>query len=488
MLNAGQKKEQGATPIGADPAFVLQQGKPATGATKSNNAAAKERFLFEYEKDVPMPDLSTGNPAEVWDKLFSTRKPSPNQVSFWVMKLHQDKQYPQVIACLQAAMLHGQAQPWMYEVLALNMEIENYPKESIERVVLSLSDFGEADYSTMMYSGAYLNRFGRKEAALALYHQASRLLPERSEPYVLGLKLATQTGNVDEIQWAAEGILLNHWQPDYAKEHKLADAALKDAIGRASKANDHELVKRLEQSWKEAKSRDLSIRLEWNGEADLDMEVEEPTGAVCSIQHLETVTGGIFLHDGIGPDSKDCYEAYVCPRGIAGTYRVRVKNSGGTLVGNRATLTVVFREGMPDQSRVVRTLVIEDDEVMLTFDLAEGRRTTPRHVTILTERNPSDTLSALQAASEPVQLRQRDPRAAEVARQFRESRQGMQLNRARGGNVGFQPIIQTAGTGSEMTGQAVISADRRYVRLGINATTENLVDVFTFSYLNGWQQ
>jgi len=52
-------------------------------------------------------------------------------------------------------------------------------------------------------------------------------------------------------------------------------------------------------------------------------------------------------------------------------------------------------------------------------------------------------------------------------------------------NIGYQPNIQMFGDGTTMTVQAVVSADRRYVRLSVLPQFMNITDVFTFSYLSG---
>lgn len=56
---------------------------------------------------------------------------------------------------------------------------------------------------------------------------------------------------------------------------------------------------------------------------------------------------------------------------------------------------------------------------------------------------------------------------------------------ASGFNIGFQPIITTIADGTTMTVRAVVSADRRYVRLSVLPQFNNLTDVFTFSFISG---
>ena len=52
-------------------------------------------------------------------------------------------------------------------------------------------------------------------------------------------------------------------------------------------------------------------------------------------------------------------------------------------------------------------------------------------------------------------------------------------------NIGFQPIIEVIPDGVQLTVRAVVSADRRYVRLSILPVFTNVTDVFTFSFISG---
>ncbi|MEZ6067355.1 MAG: hypothetical protein R3B90_17000 [Planctomycetaceae bacterium] len=66
---------------------------------------------------------------------------------------------------LEAALINGQSQPWMYEVLALSMTIQGRPEADVRRVVLSLADFGTADYASVTYSAAYLTGWAARRRA-----------------------------------------------------------------------------------------------------------------------------------------------------------------------------------------------------------------------------------------------------------------------------------------------------------------------------------
>lgn len=52
-------------------------------------------------------------------------------------------------------------------------------------------------------------------------------------------------------------------------------------------------------------------------------------------------------------------------------------------------------------------------------------------------------------------------------------------------SVGFQPVITVVPEGVQMTVQAVVSADRRYVRLSVFPLFTTITDVFTFSFISG---
>lgn len=55
-------------------------------------------------------------------------------------------------------------------------------------------------------------------------------------------------------------------------------------------------------------------------------------------------------------------------------------------------------------------------------------------------------------------------------------------------STGFQPVIQQVQEGITLSVTAVVSSDRRYVRLSVNPQFNSITDVFTFSFIGGSQQ
>lgn len=364
----------------------------------------------------------------------------------------------------------------MYEVLALSMELAGRPRAQIERVVLSLNDFGSADYRSMIYSAAYLTRFDRRAAALRLYREASNLAPERPEPYILGLKHARHLRDADAVRWAACGILAHAWTRDYAELHHEAENAALEAEQWERRAGNAAAADEIRSAIAQAQRRDVTILLKWSGNGDLDLIVEEPGGTVCSFQDRETTAGGVLTHDGYGPEQDNCYEEYVCAFGRPGEYRIRVRHAWGKIVGRRATLTIVRNgaDGAPQTE--TRSIMIGDGDAIVDLSLQNGRRTAPRSVSTMSLPTRRD--DRLLAGN---RNRIRDPNVRGAAlREFNESRRQI-ANRP--GAVGFQPIVQIVPEGAQMAGSAVVSADRRYVRISVAPMFSTLVDVFPFSII-----
>lgn len=364
----------------------------------------------------------------------------------------------------------------MYEVLALSMQIVGRPAEEVDRVVLSLADFGTANFPTLMFSAAYLVRLGRDQAGLNLYREASRMQPEQPEPFLLGLRLARKLQAADALSWAACGVLQYAWGKDHSAQHREAENAAVEAVARLRKAGDQERALAFEQALREARRRDIRVRLDWSGTGDLDLLVEEPGLSVCSFAQRETPGGGILLHEGYGPDAANCYEEYVCPLARSGEYRLTVRRSGGDVVGRRATLTIIQHQGAANEQTQSQTLTIAGDDIVVRFNLAGGRRTADRPVSV--------DASTTQLPSKAAARRLIPPQGIQpAALEYEQSRSRMAgLDVRRTGAVGFQPIIQIVPDGATFSAQAVVSPDRRYVRIGVSPVFTNLTDVFTFTF------
>ena len=372
-----------------------------------------------------------------------------------MQKLHDDKQHEHAVRLIEAALIHGQSQPWMYEVLAVSMRLAGRPQADIERVSLSMADFGKADYDSMLQSARYLAGFDVPAASMRMLRQAASMAPEREAAYLVALSVAEMLDDAEDIVWAASGVLATSHDPRAAAIRTRARALAAAAIARQDAAGETATAETLRRELADAEAIDLKIELTWSGEADLDLEVTEPRGDVCTFRSPVTPGGGNLLGDGFGPGNSE--ETYLAPRAFPGEYEVRVRPVAGQPTGGRARLSVSIRQEDGTMQTQKQTLAIGDDPVGFAFTLANGRRENPREVEVLQAR--------------PIGQRPAPPRAERVAGPV--------------GAVGIAPQIDLLSEGAAMSGTAVVSPDRRYVRIGVTPWFNSITDVFTFSAVNG---
>jgi hypothetical protein len=484
----------------------------------------------DFKIPLPPTDGSAGPPQKYWREYFSKQQPPSPAIADLALRLTTQKKYEQAIAVLEGALLNGQVEPWMYDVLALAMQLAGRPKSEVERALLSRIDFSATDLPSTLFSAAYLSRFGAKGQALKLYRQAAEIEPTRPEAYVLGLRLARELKDYEAIGWTAPGVLRTAWTKDHEDLHREAEDAALDAqralksIGRQSQAEA------LRAAMSQARTRDLFVRLQWAGDGDLDLSVEEPLGTICSVIDPQSRGGGVHMHDGYGPDPNNCYEQYVCAFGSPGVYVVRVRRVDGSIVGKRAQLNVVLNQGGPNESSQTFVLKLDKDLAAVRIPVPNGRRrqlaperqTTEGHTALLNKliefvaNSPSPRSirwSALPSAFAPgVAI----PRARRSSRVVAAGAASGNLVGGQGGTgsqtigqfgvggvgagggvpfvtggtavgnglaVGFEPQITIVPEGSMMTAAAVVSADLRYVRLAVVPSFSTLSEVFTFTFV-----
>jgi hypothetical protein len=254
------------------------------------------------------------------------------------------------------------------------------------------------------------------------------------------------------------------------------------------------------------------VLVSWTGEADLDLLVEEPCGAVCSLRNPRSSGGGMLVSDppgnfslsagdGQGAAAAAHREAYVCPQGFDGAYRILLRRVWGKPTAGKVTVEVYTHYGSKDCGRELKKMTLEQDEARLVFDLQGGRRREP-----LAEQQVANAAAGQLAVQRQILSQQLagavDPKAME---DFFISRQAASSGSAGSGNsggaptpfgrgmfpvqgaVGYQPQIQVLPEGAMMSATAVISADRRYVRISPTPMFMGIAQVNTFNYVTGQQ-
>jgi hypothetical protein len=458
------------------------EGKATPAAPRKSNAAAAET----QAKKIAAIRIDASQSAEnFWNDYFSRQRADQAAVRETVRELMGRKQLEHVIALIHAALRHGQPQSWMYESLGIAMELRGSSPSQIERAVMSAADFSSSA-DELMYIAQYLSRLGLDRRAMLVYQQVGKIEPLRSEAYALGLRAAQRCDDLAGIRWATVGILSQAWPSEHAEIELSASRVARAMLERlASEGRETEQAAFLAQLRK-AVMRDCVVRVAWTGEADVDVAVEEPGGTICSLAEPRTTSGGVSLGDEYAAGSKSAgekSEVYVCPQGFSGTYRVRIRKIWGEVTAGKVSVDVYthFRGGEMQHERQQVELI--DNEAMVVFDLNGGRRSEPLETAQL-----AGAVKRQEAISRAVLAQQlgsgADPSVAPNRPLEALARRAFFGQ----GAVGYQPILITLPTGTTMSITGVVSADRRYVRIGVQPTFSTIPSVTTFTFAGASEQ
>jgi hypothetical protein len=448
----------------------------ATQPTATQSNAENSETVARVSID---PSLS---PTEFWNQYFALQR-DPAEVRQAARELMKAKDLDQTIAMIEAALRHGQPQPWMYESLGIAMELDGRSKTEIERVVMSATDFTTSP-DELMYIASFLSRTGLDRRALQVCRQVVKIQPLRREAYALGLRSAERCDDLAGIEWATVGILGQAWPKNEAAIEKTATRLANATLARLKKAGRDTELAAYSAQLNAAIVRDCVVQVSWTGDADVDFEVEEPSGTICSLSQPRTSGGGVNSGDAYASDngssSPVLSEEYVCPQGFAGTYRVRIHRVWGKVAAGKVTVDVFRHLGSDQPEHERKQLDLTDKDAMVVFDLDRGRRSEPLEVAQL-----ASAVERQQQVSRAVLAQQIE--SASDARVLSSSSDALRRRRALGalgvgGAVGYQPIIQTLPEGTQLGVQGVISADRRYVRISAGPTFSTIGDVQTFTF------
>ncbi len=472
---------------------------------KSTAASSAEKSAVQAEQIVVKSDV---DPEKFWNDYFANlAKPDEKLAAETAEKrnaavrqaakeLMNDKRFNHVTALIHGALRNGYAQPWMYEALALAMQADNQPKEEIERALMSAVDFANSP-TDVMNVAIYMARIGLDTRALKLMRQVAAMEPFRHEPYMHGLRIAQRLGDTDGIRWACLGVLSQAW-PNDKKEvvdsaRFAADALLEKLRkdGKSAQADD------FRKAFDAAQTRDCRVVIKWTGNGDIDAIVEEPTGAICSDRNPRTAGGGVMLGDTYAKfktsdDSNAEYsEEYVLPKGFSGQYKLLLRKLWGQVATGKVTVDVYTHYGTPKQVHVQQQIPVSERDALVTFELADGRRTEPlaqaqlataaANQVAVNQAVLANQLSAIDTSSSgsnSTGIIGAPGTGGVAANPF-----GLPFFRA--GAVGYQPVITTLPEGANMTAQAVISADRRYVRITSTPFFSTIGPVNTFNFATG---
>ncbi|HZW33062.1 MAG TPA: hypothetical protein VFF52_20265 [Isosphaeraceae bacterium] len=345
----------------------------------------------------------TADPFTFWTNYFRTkdpRKTEPDRLRETVRLLNLNGKSRDVHAALYGYLANhpNDAEPWMYEALALAIEMNQGLPADVKKALNYAADLAQRTHNPndLVSVADKLLLKGYFERVGALLDEAAAKVPHRSEPLAMSIILAGKTKDPRRMAGSIERLLALGWpgQDDYFRawsrnQSDLLAQALREE-GRGSEADT------LLAKVADAEARDVYIRLSWDGDADFDLGVKEPLGVTASYQIPRTVFGGSVVKNGYGSHPE---EVYVCPRAFDGDYEVRINtiytNPSKPVTG--LTLETITHEGTDHEQKQVVHLAPDRLYKPVVVHLSGGRRKT-----VLPYINPAAELAKEQAQVQKV--------------------------------------------------------------------------------------
>ena len=263
---------------------------------------------------------------------------------------------------------------WAHEALAVALQTAGTANPvEVERAAVSAIDLDPTSAKAYLKAASAMATQKNHSQAVRFCKRAAACSPSDPAPYANALAYAEKATGLtsDAVMWAADGLLKRDWtNTDGIDYHKQAVARL-PVIEAQLKANGQN-VATISATIAEQNRRDLVIELLWQGNADLDLIVAEPTGSVCSSTQRRTTGGGALRAD-ILEQQNDRSEVYTAASAFTGTYTVSAKQAFGRAVGGRAALKVTKFKGTPNES--VELIDLPLDGKSVTVKLDGGSRT-----------------------------------------------------------------------------------------------------------------
>jgi hypothetical protein len=482
-LKIAPKKKPQAVTVAAN-AATASASKAAAGQPSA--LPAKPSAAARQPQTIHVTVAPGTDPRGAWSEYFTAHDDvSPADLAQTADALMHGKKFDELVAMIEEAICHGQAQPWMYAALELAMEGANSPKEDLERALMSAVDFA-GTIEDVLYVAQYMATHGLEPRALKVFRQAALMSPGRNEPYVLGLKVASRIESTPDVEWACLGILGQAWPKRERQIEELAYRTALATVKQLADAGKKQESEAFRSQLDAAMVRDCKVVVSWTGDADIDIFVEEPSGTICSYRNPRTTSGGVMLEDGLSRGGKlpaDGFsETYVCPQAFSGNYRILVRRVWGKVTGGKVNVDIYTHAGTKKVQHGRFQLAVGDQDAVGQFELADGRRQDS-----LDEQRLATAVAGQVAMNQAIVSQQLNDasQSSEANAAIQQSREALAAVPIVRGSTGYQPVIINLPSGANMTAMAVISADRRYVRITPFPFFSSIGQVTTFNVGSG---
>ena len=181
-------------------------------------------------------------------------------------------------------------------------------------------------------------------------------------------------------------------------------------------------------------------------------------------------------------------ETYLCPRGFSGQYRLLIRRVWGNVSTGHATVELLTDVGRPSQRFIRQEVPLTEKDALVVFEVKEGQREQEiaeaqlAHLRDVQHDVQGQMLGQIAAPPDNGQV------LTDLFRDVQALTGGGLVGRlgfANRGAVGFRPELTVLPEGASLSGLAIISADRRYVRITPLPFFSQIGDVTTFNFVTG---
>jgi tetratricopeptide (TPR) repeat protein len=429
------------------------------------------------DKDRPPLD-----PKTVWQEALVKGVDNPSLIIATADFLVLANKFDHAAEFLKANLRQGiVVEPWVYKSLAIALRISGGSTEDIERAEVSTADLEPRDAQGYLQAAQALAQDEKYALALAFCRQAALLDPATPHAYSEALGYAELARDAQAMEWAAGNLLRQDWP---ANNQKVQDRAMQKIESLAKLLNREgrkEEAERLLGIIADRRQRDLVIKLRWQGEADLDLKIFEPTGSICTPLTRQTIGGGVLIGDSLADMTS---ETYLAAEAFSGEYQIEIEKIWGHPLNDKVQLKIIRHQGTPEESEQLLTVEMKSRySPRIKVKLDDGRRKETAYVAPPEAQKESEPPPAAPNPDRVLhQLRVlADPEVTGVSRGFSGgmSTSGQPVLPSRIARKDAEPspddrtLYQTrvkpfVRNAMDVTAQAVISADRRYVRLSLS--------------------
>lgn len=468
--------------IGGAAAGMGALDKPKDGKIIVENKLDKNGKLI-----VAVPKLDPAklkiDPQAYWQEALEKAGDNPSMVIAISDFLAMNRYFDHAADFLKANIRKGiVVKPWVYEALAIALRESGGSPAEIERAEVAAIDLEPADGHGFLKAANTMAEMKRYTMALAFCKQAAHLEPNTSAPFEAAIKFAELADDTKAMDWAASNLMKQDWPADNKDLQELARIK-SEALARKLRQPGNDQAQNA-ANIKGKGRRDLVIKLAWQGDADLDLQVKEPVGSICNPTNTQTVGGGVFLGDSL---TEAGLETYTAAEAFKGNYEIRVKKVWGKTLGDKAQVRVIHNQGTAQQHEDIFSIdLTKNTPLMVKVD--EGRRTELAYVSPPSLR-PTSRSEKIRMVSKDVGTQLRDiadpevtgfQRGTSIASGAIPIEMEAPAPSKNDGNdkILYQTRVQSfMKNAMDVTTQVVLSSDRRSMRVSVTPVFESTANI-----------